>query len=485
MSGPVAGRSRVHRLFLDGVRADSIITVNRPSPGRSCNVTPLKPVTTCVRAALFGCLALLVPGLLPADTIPQSDEIWVRLTQTSGRKRLNLVLAPFTSHPGAPTDSLAMIESLHEVFEDDLRFSLHFTFQVPESGAVFDFDARPGSTDLKGWSTTGAEVLVCGHLGSDRNGPLLDIRLYDLEYERRIASKPYTLRANLRWLAHEMADDVIQLLTGEPGVSRTRIGFSRQAGAGVKELAWVDYDGKGLTQLTGTGNVSLYPDWSPDGGRMAYCTYGNNSLNIYAMDLGSRQRKTLSDREGLNTTPAWSPDGNTVATSLSFNGQSDIYLLDAEGRVKRRLTSSRGIDISPSWSPTGRELAFVSDRTGAPQVYVINADGTDLRRLTFEGPYNTSPSWSPRGDLVAFVQRQPGGANQVCVTNILGDTYVRLTSRGNNEDPSWSPDGLHIAFASTRGGAAELYTMDWNGANQRRVTRTGGAFSPTWSPVLE
>ncbi|MEO0070402.1 MAG: Tol-Pal system beta propeller repeat protein TolB, partial [candidate division WOR-3 bacterium] len=150
----------------------------------------------------------------------------------------------------------------------------------------------------------------------------------------------------------------------------------------------------------------------------------------------------------------------------------------------RRLTNSRGIDVSPTWSPNGRQLAFVSDRTGSPQIYIINIDGTDLRRLTFSGSYNTSPAWSPKGDLIAFVQRQPDGTNQICITNVLGDTYMRLTSQGNNEEPCWSPDGLHIAFASNRTGNWEIWTMDWNGANQRRITATNGATSPTWSPVL-
>jgi TolB protein len=61
---------------------------------------------------------------------------------------------------------------------------------------------------------------------------------------------------------------------------------------------------------------------------------------------------------------------------------------------------------------------------------------------------------------------------------------MRLTSGMNSEDPCWSPDGLHIAFSSSRSGSFEVYTMDWTGASQRKVTSVNGAYSPAWSPRL-
>ncbi|OYD16033.1 Tol-Pal system beta propeller repeat protein TolB [candidate division WOR-3 bacterium JGI_Cruoil_03_51_56] len=424
-------------------------------------------------------LALLGISLVSGQN--QQDELWLRITATSGRQRLNLVIAEFSAQKGFPKDTINILQSIQQVFEADLRFSLYFTFQQPESGAAFGFETAMHKVDLKAWGSTGAEVLICGDLTRKRSGPILQIWLYDLLTCRRIATKPYRFRKQWRRLAHEIADDVIKLLTGEQGVSRTRIAFSRSLGNGRKELALLDYDGAALVSITNSGGVKLFPDFSPDGNKLAYCAYGKHSLNIYTLDIQTRKRKTLSERPGLNTTPAWSPDNKTIAVSLSFRGQSDIYLMDPKGHNLSRLTTSHAIDISPTWSPSGRQLAFVSDRTGTPQVYIMNADGIDLHRLTFEGSYNTSPAWSPRGDMVAFVQRQPDGSNQVCATNITGDTYLRLTSRGSNEDPIWSPDGLHIAFSSNRSGHYEIYTMDWNGAHQKCITRTKGAFSPTWS----
>jgi len=443
----------------------------------------MKPAATLL---LLAC-ALSALGQQPdsgASPAVTADELWLKLSLSGSRRLLGLVVAPF----GVPAGTAAAVDSsvrlVESVFMADLAYSLHFTLARPDSGTSYGFSTDQRRPDLTGWATTGAQVLICGDLLARRSGFQLQVRLYDLQSSRLIASKAYGLTLVGRWLAHEMADDVIRLLTGEDGINQTRIAFSQAVGSDCKELAWVDYDGAGQTTITGSGGLKLFPDWSPRGDRIAYSSFGPSSLNLYSLDLASRRPLALSERAGLNTTAAYSPDGRHLAASLSFEGQSDIYVMDASGRNLRRLTTSPGIDVSPCWDPSGRQLAFVSDRTGTPQVYAIGADGTDLRRITFEGSYNTSPAWSPRGDLIAFVQRQPDGSNQVCVTNILGDTYMRLTSQRNNEDPSWSPDGLHIAFTSNRSGCWEIHTMDWNGTNQRRVTRTDGAFSPTWSPRL-
>lgn len=419
----------------------------------------------------------------PAVEVP-AEELWLKLTSSGGRKKLSLVIADFKSPPGTDARTFARVRDIRSVLAADLKFSLHFTFEEPDSGKTFNFSTDEKKLDYKGWGTTGAQILVCGDLVTKRSGPQVQLRLYDLDVNRLIATKSYGLSEQWRWLAHQVADEVIKLLTPDDGVSRTRIAFSRAINCETKELYVADYDGAGTEQLTRSGGLKLFPDWAPSGAALAYCAYGTSTLNIYTYALGTGKSVLVSARTGLNTTPAFSPDGRRIATSLGFEGNSEIYLMDPNGKGLNRLTNSKGIDISPCWSPNGRQIAFVSDRTGTPQIYVMNADGTDVQRLTFEGSYNTSPAWSPRGDLIAFVQRQPGGTNQICVTDLTGDTYMRLTSGMNNEDPCWSPDGLHIAFASNRTGPFEIYTMDWTGANQRRITNVGGAYSPAWSPRL-
>ena len=68
------------------------------------------------------------------------------------------------------------------------------------------------------------------------------------------------------------------------------------------------------------------------------------------------------------------------------------------------------------------------------------------------------------------------------------EEVTRLTQdQGNNESPSHSPDGHHIVFTSTRepGAGKQIYLMDVDGRNQRRVSRSGASHeTPAWGPRL-
>ena len=180
--------------------------------------------------------------------------------------------------------------------------------------------------------------------------------------------------------------------------------------------------------------------------------------------------------------PSWSPDGQHIA----FVSKDDIYVMDSDGSNPRRLT--RNGMSSPSWSPDGRRIAFVSDRDGDADIYVMDSDGSNPRRLTTDG--GSSPSWSPDGRRIAFVSDRDGDAD-IYVMDSDGTNLRRLTNDLNVSSEywvgsryiSWSPDGQHIAFAfvSDRDGDADIYVIDSDGTNLRRLTTDGGG-SPSWSP---
>ena len=76
------------------------------------------------------------------------------------------------------------------------------------------------------------------------------------------------------------------------------------------------------------------------------------------------------------------------------------------------------------------------------------------------------------------------GNSQLYVMNADGSNERRLT-RNLAQDglPSWSPDGERIAFVSNRDGNLEVYVMNADGTGQTRLTNEPASDQdPTWSP---
>ena len=84
---------------------------------------------------------------------------------------------------------------------------------------------------------------------------------------------------------------------------------------------------------------------------------------------------------------------------------------------------------------------------------------------------------------IAFVSDRVGN-NEIYVMDINGKNLRRLTkNRGDDWSPSWSPDGKRIIFSSGRDGNREIYVIDADGRNQLNLTNNPqDDYSPSWAP---
>ena len=75
-------------------------------------------------------------------------------------------------------------------------------------------------------------------------------------------------------------------------------------------------------------------------------------------------------------------------------------------------------------------------------------------------------------------------APEIYVMDADGKNQRRLTNNiWEDRSPSWSPDGERIVFSSGRDGNREIYVMDTDGGNQLNLTNNPqGDYSPSWSP---
>jgi len=186
---------------------------------------------------------------------------------------------------------------------------------------------------------------------------------------------------------------------------------------------------------------------------------------------------------------AFPGDNGMIAVTSNRDGNADVHVMAPDGSDQRNLTRNPAPDGGAAWSPDGRRIAFVSDRDGAnnSEIYVMDADGSRQTRLTTAARGDTHPTWSPDGRRIAFVSDRDDFNSEVYVMKANGSGQVNLTrSPASDEEPTWSPDGRRIAFSSDRADQeaipGDIYTMDTDGSNEKRLTIGNSGSAPAWAP---
>jgi TolB protein len=98
--------------------------------------------------------------------------------------------------------------------------------------------------------------------------------------------------------------------------------------------------------------------------------------------------------------PDWSPDGSRIAFYTEGGGTTtarEVWKVFPDGTHLRRLTNNHVDDSFPSWSPTGGRITLQRD---VPQqggdfydVWTMRPDGSDLRRVTHDAFTDGVPNW--------------------------------------------------------------------------------------------
>ncbi len=295
-----------------------------------------------------------------------------------------------------------------------------------------------------------------------------------------------------------------------------------------------------MARVRSVGDVRL----SPDGKRVAYTVTNNDGElrpygQLWILTLADGKAVNLSTGKESSGSPEWSPDGGKIAYSGRLQGKSGLIVANADGSAPRFYSEMGGTNNPlPSmgkritWSPDSKKIAFIhsvpgpetADVTGDPIVitrylYKPDADEGESRfndnkrlhifladvatgaitQLTTGNHYEHSVQWSPKGDEIAFVSNREDNEDQffnydLFTLRVADNSIRRLTATENIEyRPVWSPDGSRLAYQGCKRGLTDLETtMEdthiWTiGADgSKRAELTGSVDNrqgpPEWTP---
>lgn len=433
------------------------------------------------------CLAtLLLAVMAPVTALAQNGPLRIEITE-GVVEPLPYAVPDFVAESA---DAQELAQQIARVVADDLTGTGLFR-EVPREAHISQITSFGSPVQFADWKAINAQALVTGAVNSEGGRVVVKFRVWDVFAGTELGEGMQFAGSPDGWrrMAHKVADQVYNRITGESGYFDSRVVFVSESGPKdqrAKRLAVMDYDGANVQYLTSGNALVLAPRFSNDGQRVLYTSYETGLPRVHVLEVGTVQSRILPGQDGvMSFAPRFAPNGQTVVYSITQGSNTDIWAMDIASGGTRQLTSAPSIETAPSYSPDGSQIVFESDRSGTQRLYVMSASGGEAQRISSgQGRYST-PVWSPRGDMIAFT-KQNAGRFHIGVMRTDGSEERLLTASFLDEGPTWAPNGRVIMFArETQGaqGASSLYSVDISGRNLKRVRTPEGASDPSWGPL--
>lgn len=259
-------------------------------------------------------------------------------------------------------------------------------------------------------------------------------------------------------------------------------------------------------------------EWSPDGRRLLllvrdqepekppgpwvidrlkfkddYVGYLNRlRSHLYVLDIADNALTQITSGDYEDYSPAWSPDGGRIAFVSNRTAEpdasvnSDIWLVDTDKSYNKqklvRVTTNPSSDDSPAWHPDGERIAYMTttaERTDVPVSYlqtklaIIGIGDDEPDYLTTEALDRKAydPVFSPDGRHIYVSLEDEGKVDLVVVAVADGAMRRLITGQVSVGATAVSPDGTVFAVVSEPKLPGDLFALDDESEERRRVTR--------------
>ncbi|MBT3458406.1 MAG: Tol-Pal system protein TolB, partial [Halieaceae bacterium] len=202
---------------------------------------------------------------------------------------------PIAVVPFGWSGSGASPEDVARIIDSDLARSGQFS---PVSRRdMLSYPSRGSELYFRDWRAINSDYVLIGRYELAAAGNLkLSWQLFDSTRELSVEEGVVMGAASeVRMLAHKIADEVYEKLTGIPGAFATRLLYvsvtRNPAGKDFYRLTLADSDGARPIVLLESREPILGPSWSPDGDEVAYVSFETSRPAIYRQNLRTGARE--------------------------------------------------------------------------------------------------------------------------------------------------------------------------------------------------
>jgi TolB protein len=205
--------------------------------------------------------------------------------------------------------------------------------------------------------------------------------------------------------------------------------------------------------------------FSPDGKKIIFQAEekdtGNPFYQIFIQDLSNGKYHRVSPGVGKTTCAYFTRDGKRVIFASSHLDPDAKKHHEAEYK-QREEDRKKGVRRRYSW-----------DFDPYMDIFEADQDGGSMKNLTNSKGYDAEGSYSPDGKQIVFCSNRDGNL-ELYIMDADGKNVRKLTNAPNcyNGGPFFSPDGKKVIFRSDRKekDRLQLYVINADGTGEKALT---------------
>ncbi len=238
--------------------------------------------------------------------------------------------------------------------------------------------------------------------------------------------------------------------------------------------------------------VLAWPEWSPDGRKLAATVGVNNNAQVVVFN-------TISKTTTVFTSPindankvvvpgnGWSPDSDQLALLETDDVNAYLSLVDLSQEEPVLLPVPVSFDAQGGldWHPSGEQLLVTTllDGSSSSTLHIVEADTGQARPfIPQDGQlFRTNAVWSPEGQFIAYIVPEPSQlqengqyAGTLWVAKSDGTGARELVGEGLNMAPIWheiDPNFIYFTryITGTNNADYVLYKVNINGFTEPEI----------------